>query len=44
MEKWWESEHGLKGKEGGTTREKGWEARGLKAQSKNSDFDTPPMI
>ena len=40
-EKWWESEQGLKGKEGGKMREKGWEERGPKAHSKNSDFGTP---
>ena len=31
---------GLKGKEGGGN-EKGWEERGTKAHSKNSDFGTP---
>ena len=30
--------HGLKGKEGGRMREKGWEEKGPKAHSKNSDF------
>ena len=39
-EKWWESEQGLKGNEGGN-EEKGWEKRGPKALSKNSDFGTP---
>ena len=34
------SEQGLKGKEGGKMREKGWEERGPKAHSKNSDFGT----
>ena len=32
---------GLKGKEGGRKREKGWEERGPKAHLKNSDFDAP---
>ena len=31
---------GLKGKEGGRMREKGWEERGPKAHSQNSDFGT----
>ena len=39
--KWWESEQGLKGKEGGKMRGKGWEQRGPKRHSKNSDFSTP---
>ena len=34
-------EQGLKGKEGGKMREKGWEKRGPKAHSKNADFGTP---
>ena len=34
------SEQGLKGK-GGEMRGKGWEERGPKAHSKNSDFGTP---
>ena len=29
------------GKEGGRMREKGWEERGPKAHSKNSDLGTP---
>ena len=37
----WESEQGLKGKEGGKMRGKGWEERGPKRHSKNSDFGTP---
>ena len=32
---------GPEGKEGGGMREKGWEERGPKAHSKNSDFSTP---
>ena len=40
-EKWWKSEQGLKGKEGGKMRGKGWEERGPKRHSKNSDFGTP---
>ena len=36
-QKWWESEQGLKGKQGGKMREKGWEERGPKAHS----FGTP---
>ena len=35
---WWESEQALKGKEWGEMREKGWEERGPKAHSKNSDL------
>ena len=31
----------MKGKEGGKMREKGWEEKGPKAHSKNSDFGTP---
>ena len=31
---------GLKGKEGRRMRDKGWEERGPKAHSKNSDFGT----
>ena len=42
--KWWESEQGLKGKEEGKMRETGWEDRGPKADSKNSDFGTPLML
>ena len=38
---WRESEQGLKGKEGGKLREKGWEERVLEAHSKNSGFGTP---
>ena len=37
------SEQGLKGKEGGKRREKGWEERAPKAHSKNSDFGTPML-
>ena len=40
-EKWWESEQGLNGKEGGKMREKGWLERGPKAHSKNSGFGIP---
>ena len=40
-EKWCENAQGLKGKEGGEMRENGWEERGPKAHSKNSDFSTP---
>ena len=36
-----ESEWGLKGKEGGKMRGKGWEERGPKKHLKNSDFGTP---
>ena len=32
---------GLEGKKRGRMREEGWEERGLKAHSKNSDFGTP---
>ena len=32
---------GLEGEKGGKMREKGWEERGPKAASKNSDVDTP---
>ena len=32
---------GPEGKEGEKMREKGWEERGPKAHSKNSDFGTP---
>ena len=32
---------GLKGKEGRRMREKGWEERGPKANSRNSGFGTP---
>ena len=35
-----ENAQGLKGKEGGEMREKGWDERGPKAHSKNSDFST----
>ena len=40
-EKWHESEQGLKGKEGGKMKGKGWEERGPKAYSKNSDLGCP---
>ena len=32
---------GPEGERGGKMREKGWEERGLKVHSKNSDFGTP---
>ena len=32
---------GPEGERGGEMREKGWEERGPKAHSKNSDFSTP---
>ena len=32
---------GLEGGRGGKNEEKGWEERGPKAHSKNSDFGTP---
>ena len=40
-QKWWESEQALEVKEGQKMREKGWEDRGPKKHSKNSDFGTP---
>ena len=36
--KWWESEEGPEGKEGGKIRGKGWEERGPKVHSKKSDL------
>ena len=39
-----ESEQDLKGKEGGKMRENGWEERGPKAHSRNSDLGTPMIL